>query len=311
VLVEFDGAALGVNSPSVEVALGSEILMEGCAVEAECMLFEHNGVSADGVLRGVPAYPYRTARTIFEGIVGVSPSNRFLCSICLLALHSTNPGDAFIEIAHSCKSGGKEIDEDTLLQRFKANSDEFITNSVRKILTQILPLEIAPFAERGHAGRGLARMLEWCNTLFEQRLKDSWFEIAVLDSAPDLGPLIELLRTMPVCPVIQEVDASGHRDELLFFSEVEIPQELVDEIGVAQSLLHFSAAHLTTDGDILSTSTTYPRECFFMNVCQAPLAIERSPICQRSPWESFDSNERQGCWYAQGVRVARTQLDEK
>ncbi|MDR6474613.1 hypothetical protein J2778_002107 [Paraburkholderia graminis] len=311
VLVAFDGAALGMDSPSVEVVLGSEILMEGCAVEAECMLFARNGVSADEVLRVIPAYPYRTARTIFEGIVGASPSNRFLCSICLLALHSTDPGDAFIEIAYSCKSGGKEIDEDALLQRFKANSDEFITNSVRKILTQTLPLEIAPFTERGHAGRGLAWMLEWCNTLFEERLKDSWFEIAALDSAPDLVPLVELLRTMPVCPVIQEVNPSGNREELLFFSEVEIPREFVDEIGAAQSLLHFSAAHLTTDGDILSTSSTYPRECFFVNVCQAPLAIERSPICQRSPWESFDSNGRRGCWYAQGVSAARGRRDEE
>ncbi|MDN7905778.1 hypothetical protein QZM18_16900 [Burkholderia diffusa] len=309
VLVAFDGTALGVGSSSVEVLLGSEILMEGCAVEAECMLFERNGVSSDEVLRVVPAYPYRTARTIFEGIVGISPSNRFLCSICLLALHSTDPGDAFIEIARSCKSSGKEFDEDALLQRFKTNSDDLINESVRKILTQTLPLEIAPFAERGHAGRGLSRMLEWCNTLFEERLRNSWFEIVALDRAPDLGPLVDLLRTMPVCPVIQEVNASENREELLFFSEEEIPQELVDEIGVAQSLLHFSGTHLTTDGDILPTSKTYPRECFFVNVCQAPLAIERSPICQRFPWESFEHNDHQGCWYAQGVSAARARRD--
>lgn len=302
----FDGATLGIEGQSVEVSLGSEILMESCAVEAECMLFEQNGASANDVLRAIPAYPYRTARAIFEGIVGVVPSHRFLCSICLLALQSTDPGDAFISIANSCLSAGKELDEAAELQRLKINSDDYIRDTVKKILTETLPLEIGPFAERGPAGRGLARMLAWCNTLFEERLRDGWFEITALDGTPTLATLVELLRAMPVCPIIQEINAQDGREELLFFSEAEIPQEHVNEIGAAQSLLHFSATHLAMSGNILPTSSTYPRACFFANVCQAPLALERSSVCQQTPWASFDHITAHVCWYAAGVSAART-----
>lgn len=303
VLVAFDAAALCAGH--VEVSLGSEILMEGCAFEAECMLFERVGASGNAGFNNVPSYPYRTARAIFEGVAGYSPSHRFLCSICILALHSTDPGVAFIEIAQSCKLGGQDLEEDVRLQRFKESSDKLFTESIGKILTEILPLEIAPFAGRGHAGRGLERMLDWCKSLFEERLKNSWFEIAALDGAPDLGPLVELLRTMPVCPVIHEVDALDGREELIFFSEAEVPQELVDEIGAAQSLLHFSATHLSNDGNIVETSRAHRRPCFFVNACQAQLAVERSPICGNSPWEAFDQSAREGCWYAQGVSSAR------
>ncbi|MDQ2148128.1 hypothetical protein RBI22_05370 [Alcaligenaceae bacterium C4P045] len=301
----FDGATLGIENRSVEVSLGSEILMESCAVEAECMLFERNGASANDLLRAIPVYPYRTARAIFEGIVGVVPSHRFICSICLLALQSTDPGDAFISIAKSCLSAGKEFDDAAELKRLKINSDDYIRDTVKKILAETLPSEIGPFAARGHAGRGLARMLAWCNTLFEERLKDSWFEITALDGTQSLATLVELLRTMPVCPIIHEINALEKREELLFFSEAEILQDHMNEIGAAQSLLHLSATHLAMSGNIVPTSSTCPRACFFVNVCQAPLALERSSVCQKAPWESFDHTAAYVCWYAAGVSAAR------
>lgn len=308
VIAMLDGAAVGMGDTPLEVSLGSEILMEGCAVEAECILFERSGVPAEMVRDSVPAYPYLTARTVFEGIAGVSPSSKFMCSVCVLALQSTNPGEAFVQIAMACKRPGgafNEEDEESALDQFKASSGVFFRASIKRIIADLLPLEIAPFRERGRAGRGLVRMIEWCNVLLQQRIQDELFECTALDKAPDLEPLVEILRTMPVCPVIQEVDALGQMDELIFFSDQEVPVDFVTEIAAAQSLLHFSDSHLTTDGSILPTPDAPARDGLFVNACQAPLAISKSQTCRRAPWESFNADEPLGCWYAQGVVAAR------
>jgi len=308
----FDGTAVGTGNTPLEVSLGSEILMEGCAVEAECILLERSGASAETIRDSVPVYPYLTARTVFEGIAGVSPSSKFMCSICVLALQSTDPGDAFIQIAQACKRPGgafSKLDEESALERFKASSGDFFRTSIKKIIDNLLPLEIAPFRERGRAGRGLVRMIEWCNVLLQQRVKDELFELTALDKAPDLEPLVELLRTMPVCPVIQQLDVFDQTDELIFFSDQEVPAEFVSEIAAAQSLLHFSDSHLTADGSILPTPNAQARDCLFVNACQAPLAISKSQTCRRAPWESFSADEPLGCWYAQGVVAARGLLN--
>lgn len=311
VTVLLDGVAAGLGETPIEISIGSEILMEGCAVEAECILFERNGMSAELIRGAVPVYPYLTARAVFEGITGVSPSSKFMCSICALALQSTDPGDAFIQIAMACERYEgvlNEEAEEAMLQQFKASSGNFFRTSVRRILDNVLPLEIETFRGRGRAGRGLVRMTEWCNVLFQERMKDELFEFTALDKTPDLGPLVELLRTMPVCPVIQEIDIFDKTDELIFFSDQEVPMEFVNEIAAAQSLLHFSNSHLTAGGSILPTSNAPAHDCLFANACQAPLAISKSDTCRRSPWKSFNINEPMGCWYAQGVVAARGRL---
>lgn len=307
VVVTFDGSALSVSDIPVEISLGSEVLMEGCAVEAECIVLERTGGSADQVRACVTAYPYLTARSIFEGITGVSPSSKFLCCVCVLALQSTNPSEAFIKLANASKPEGEKmhLDEDALLARFLANTSAFFNQRIEAILTQMMPLEIAPFELRGHAGRGLKRMLDWGIALFECRLEDSFFEFDALDKLPDLAPLVALLRSMPVCPVIQEVDTADNDEEIIFFSEQEMPASVMDEIGAAQSLLHFASTHLRQDGVILETPDVKNRPCFFSKACQAPLAKEKSIICKQTPWEAFAPSSGNGCWYALGVAAAR------
>ncbi len=311
VVVTFDKSSHFPGESAFEMSIGSDILMEGCALEAECMLFERAGLSANALRRGAPVYPYQTARAIFEGIVGVAPSSIFLCSLCLLALQSTDPGDAFIQLVCASKTGAKKIDEETLLKEFKASSDATTTAFLRKFLKDTLEPDIAPFKERGHAGSGLVRMANWSLAFVHERVKDSSFEIAAIDKMPDVSPLVDLLRAMPVCPVIQEANKADGREEIIFFSPEEIVPEEMAEIGVAQSLLHFSATHLKTDGAIIPTTSVRPRKCLFVDVCQAPLANARSEICRKSPWQAFDPKASEGCWYAQGVRAARARPSTK
>lgn len=308
VIAVFDTSRLGAGPASIEVLLGGEVLMEGCAVEAECLLYERSGASADDVRKQVPPYPYLTARAIFEGIAGFIPTSGFLCRVCVLALQSTDPGDAFVQLAEACKSAGPRADEARLVAGFVSNSRGIFQEAVQHILKDSLQREVEPLATRGPAGRGLRRMAEWANDLLSRRLEDEFFELAPVEATPDLAPLVAMLRSLPTCPVVQEIDASADSQELLYFSETEVPPELTQEIGAAQALFHLTDAHIVT-GRFSETSLALSRACPFFKACRAPLAISEPAICERRPWESFNPTTAEGCWYGVGVACSRGRSD--
>lgn len=303
----FDVSGLGSGRAVMDVQLGSDVLMECCAVEAECLLYEKTGASAGEVRKQVPPYPYLTARAIFEGIADFSPTSGFLCRACVLALQSTDPGDAFVQLAEACKMAGSNADESHLIGTFLSNSKYFFRETVHRILEGSLQPEVEPFATRGPAGRGLQRMASWANDLFNRRLEGDFFELEAVEAAPDLGPLVAMLRSLPSCPVIQEIDAMDSH-ELLYFSETEVPPELTGEIGAAQALFHLTDAHIST-GRFSETAVAISRACPFFKACRAPLSSTSPEICERSPWESFSPATGEGCWYSAGVACSRGRTD--
>ncbi|PTB17385.1 hypothetical protein C9I57_28130 [Trinickia symbiotica] len=305
VFAVFDAADLPLNTASFEVSIGSTVLMEGCACEVECMLAERFGGSAEAVRQRTPVYPYLTARAIFEAVADLRPSSKFMAAICVLALQSTDPGATLLEIAEAVSRVPKPLDEDSLLQVFIANTDSFFRQAIHHILSESLPAELDQFASRGHAGKGFRHMEQWCRALLTTRTNDRLFEIAAVDRMPDIEPIAEMLKTLPVCPVIQVIDAADNIEELLFFSELEPADGYISEIAGAQSLLHFSHAHLRVDGTIAEASDATRCSCYYVDVCKAPLAMENSPLCRSTPWESFSPTNIHGCWYAQGVIAGR------
>jgi hypothetical protein len=304
----FDVHELGPGLENIEIQLGSEVLMEGCAVETECVLFEKSGASAGEVRREVPAYPYQTARAVFEGIAGFSPTSEFLCRVCVLALQSTDPGDALVQLAEACRIAGSGAKESRLIATFLSTSKDVFRESVSRILSDSLQLEVEPFATRGPAGRGLQRMAGWANDLFSRRLKNEFFELEAVEATPDLGPIVKMLRSLPTCPVLQEIDACTDSEELLYFSETEVSPELTGEIGAAQALFHLTDAHIAT-GRFSNTPPATNRACPFFKACRAPLASASPEICMRRPWESFGPAAAEGCWYGAGVACSRGRSD--
>lgn len=305
VFAVFDATDLPLNAASFEVSIGSTVLMEGCACEVECMLAERFGGSAESVRERTPVYPYLTARTIFEDVAHVRPSSKFMAAICVLALQSTDPGVALVEIADAVSRSQQPLDEDRLLQTFIDHTESFFRQAVDRILSESLPAESDQFASRGHAGKGFGHMVQWCRDLFAARTNNRLFEIAAVDQMPDPEPFVAMLKTLPVCPVIQVIDAVDGIEELLFFSEDEPQEGYISAIAGAQSLLHFSEAHLRFDGTIAKASDADRCACYYVKVCTAPLATESSPVCRTAPWESFSPADRNGCWYAQGVIAGR------
>ncbi|WOB11330.1 hypothetical protein [Piscinibacter gummiphilus] len=304
----FDASELGVGLASIEIQLGGDVLMEGCAIEAECLLYEKFGASAGEVRKQLPAYPYLTARAVFEGIAGFSPTSGFLCRVCVLALQSTDPGAAFVQLAEACKIADLSVRESDLIRIFLANSKDFFRSAVQLILEESLQREVAPFATRGLAGRGLQRMAGWANDLFNRRLEDEFFELGPVETMPDLVPMVAMLRSLPTCPVVQEIDTSTDSQELLYFSEIEVPVELTREIGAAQALFHLTDAH-TFNGVFSETPPAVSRACPFFKACRAPLATASPEICGRRPWESFSPAATEGCFYSAGVICSRGRSD--
>lgn len=300
----FQPPSLSKTEQLLEVRIGSEILMEGCAYEAECLIMEKNGHPIESLHQLIPNYPYRTARAIFEEISGISPSHKYLCSVCVLALQCTDPGNAFVELARSSRQLRNDISEDDLLTAFQTTSSPYFKSQIRRLLDELLPLEISPFLARGRAGRGLTLMINWATNFFERRLEDNLFEINALAQAPDNGPIVELLRSMPACPIMQDLDGFNEEAELFVLSDTDIETERMEELGAAQSLLHFSGSHLL-GGRILGTSNCAPRPCFFVKCCRASRERADRTVCFQSPWLSFEPNNLTGCWYAQGVAAAR------
>lgn len=304
----FDVSSSGTGLTDIEVWLGSEILMEGCAIEAECLLYENAGASPDEIRNRVPAYPYLTARAVFEGLSGFSPTSWFLCRLCVLALQSTDPGDAFVQIAEACKTQAPGTDEAHLIDNFLSNSKVVFQEAVNDILKDSLQLEVQSFEKRGVAGKGIKRMSGWANDLFHRRLHDDFFELLPVEAVPDLEAIVEMFRSLPACPIVQEIGTATDSQELLYFSEIEVSLDLAGEIGAAQSLFHLIDAHMS-HGRFSETSRASSRACPFFKACRAPLAATSPEICSRRPWESFSPATTNGCWYGAGVACSRGRPD--
>lgn len=310
--IEYCGIAVHFGKTSnveLKIALGSTVLMETCAFEAQCAMFEKIGdgeVQAKNFRRSVPLYPYQTGRAIFEGVAGYSPSSDFLCRLCILALQCTNPGEAFISLAESCKNSGALTNQNDLMTRFVSQSESLLQSIIPQILKDSLRADIAPFTTRGISGKGLCRMAEWAERLFEERMRTPFFEIDAITAMPNLEPFFTLLKNLPVCPIFLEVDSISRETDYTFFSEEEPGQEIANELGAAQALLQLTMSHLSEKSTFVDTSKVANCACYFTNSCQAPLAVVKSPICTQTPWKSFQPEAAGGCWFAVAVGESRT-----
>jgi len=301
VKVVFDVSSLPVGIKEVEFRLGTTVLTECCAFEAEALVFEKFGLSSAELRGRVSSYPYLVGRAIFEALSLRQPSSRFLCRICVLALQSTDPGHAFIDLALACASSNAPAGEECLMAWLLAQGTPFIEPIARNILGKALALELAPFLPRGRSGAGLSVMGDWCRALLERRLQEPFFELDAIGFAPDTSALIELLKSLPTCPVLHEIDAG--QDDMLFFSESQ-DADLPKNIGAAQALLSLIDAHFLK-GRLSSTEELYRHECSFRGVCKAQLASASPDICEFRPWEAYQPGQRELCWFASAVSDSR------
>lgn len=151
-------------------------------------------------------------------------------------------------------------------------------------------------------------MAGWANDLFSRRLEHEFFELDPVEATPEMDEIVAMLRSLPTCPVVQELDGAMDTQELLYFSETEVPAEVAQEIGAAQALFHLTDTHIFA-GRFSETPPALSRACPFFKACRAPLATTKPEICERRPWESFNPTAPESCWYSAGVACSRGRPD--
>lgn len=296
----------GMERP-ISIRFGSHVLMEGLAWEVERLLYSTQGGDASFVEQA-PPFPYKVARIAFEGTSGLQPSCKMMAKILVLALQTSDPGHSFFMIAQALKTetADKSIEE-SVADITKATA-ETIGNVIEALCNRTLQMEVQAFENKGSVGRGLSLMKDWCTTYLRLRQSKPFFELDIIAAGLDREALIDLLKKYPPCPIFQEIGPDDADVEMLLLSPAEPDPEQIKDIGATQGLLQFSACHLRGDR-ILATSSARQGPCRFYGACKAPLTTRSPDICTKRPWESFSPSDTQGCWYGQGVNLARSRPD--
>ncbi|MDP3271258.1 hypothetical protein [Limnobacter sp.] len=283
--------------------LGTHVLMEGLAWEIERILFASQGADSGMLDSRFPTWPYKAPRAIFESIAKHSLSPEQMAQVVLLSLLNTDPGDAFIAIADIFLGNALSESPDQIIERLRDVTLKEL-NSIKSAMIKSLTIETDRFSSKPTIHRGLKAMMKWAIEFLEVRSGDAFFELNTIRAA-DRDDLVEMFKKFPPCPIIQETGPHSQDLELFFIADRDPDHQIVNDLGVTQSLLHFASAHTNMRG-IVPTPQAREGLCTFSGVCKLPLTVSSPEVCRRRPWESFAPQEGTGCWYASGVRLARS-----
>lgn len=296
----------GMESP-ISIRFGSDVLMEGLALEVERLLYSTQAGDTS-FIEQAPPFPYKVARIAFEGFSGLQPSFEMMAKILVLALQTSDPGYSFFMIAQALKDEAANGSIEDSLAVITQATEEAIGGVIEALCDRTLLMEVQAFRNKGRAGRGLSLMKDWCTTYLRLRQSKPFFELDIIAAGLDREALINLLKIYPPCPIFQETGPDDADVEMLLLSPAEPDAEQIKDLGATQGLLQFSARHLRGDR-ILATSSLRHGSCRFYGACKAPLATSSPDVCTKRPWESFSPSDTEGCWYAQGVSLARSRPD--
>lgn len=291
------------TAPVADFALGAHVLMEGLAWEIERVLFISEGRGAAQLDITVPAWPYKIPRVIFEQVAGTALSSEMMAKVLLLALQSTDPGDAFIELAQVFKDNVEGRSHAEIVGALQKTVCDFLS-AKKESLFSAWKLDADRFSSRPPLHRAFTAMLGWAREYLELRTTSPFFEVDLV-STTDRNALVGMLKAFPPCPIIQETGPLSHELELILLSEQSPDQGQVQDLAIAQSLLHFAARHIGAR-EIVPTSRAQEGACRFWGACKLPLTSSAPQICQRRPWESFKPADAECCWYASAVRISRS-----
>jgi hypothetical protein len=278
--------------------LGSHVLSESLAWEMERILFEAQGAELSALDR-VSVWPYKFARFFLEQVTGGQVESSVVAKIALLALQSTDPGVAFVDLAAALRDRGNRSPADIV----EVARQQFVSDVTRIQTAMVTSLrkEAEPFQLRTSLYRAFTSLIETAAQLLSLRLQQAFFELNAIARQDGTG-LVEMIKSFPPCPIIHLTDAG---EEIFYLSDAEPDPTAATNFGVAQAALQFAVPHYGPS-EILPTTSVRPTACRFFGSCRAPQAMQASECCRERPWESFDPTHREQCWYGQGVAVTRS-----
>jgi hypothetical protein len=289
----FNARVSGVLTEVGMCTVGSTVICEGLAWEVERMIHVAMAETTELVDEGTPQSPYKLARCLFEGITKKLPDSETMAKILLLALFSTDPGCALVDIAETIKDCGDQSIEESLKFVVQNRSPaKYIDHAI-----ELLQSEIAGFEKSGPAGRGIAALAERSIALLKARKGDLFFEIDAFQQIVEPDVLQNLISKYPPCPILQVEESSVG---LVLVGQANHDRTKLDELAAAQGMMQFMGSHLAMTR-IVSTEQARPSPCRFFGACGLPGSSDPSGPCNSEPWTKFDPQSREGCWYAAGV----------
>ena len=168
-----------------------------------------------------------------------------------------------------------------------------MTNSLRK--------ELSPFSSRPPLSQAFTALIESAARLLELRMERSFFEIDAIQTTDGSG-LVDLIKALPPCPIIQPTDDG---EEIFYLSNTELDSTAATSLGVTQAALQFAAPHFSLT-KIVPTSALGPTPCRFFGSCKSPQTTVMPERCTNRPWESYEPSKGEQCWYGQGVAGGRS-----
>lgn len=303
-----------------QMSFGTNCICEGLAWELERNLLkielsedELNSISP-------PASPYKILRAVYEYYMGSQKSSGNLIRCGLIALQSESPASIFIDICQNLKTHGPLAHDAEFPLDIVNKMQEVVGESVDQLFNQMVDPMIKNFAGLGPLKSTFLAIQNNYKKYMQIRLNDPFFEMSLVDSTRDLQSLIEMLMSMPPCPIIQTLDEENEegRTEVISWFDGHLGLDKknninanVDGLGVYQSMNAFFGSHAINSKiyptkfliDNNNNDSIIKRVCCpFINSCGAPQTIHSPKICRESPWES-PVNHNSSCWYAVGAAV--------
>jgi hypothetical protein len=308
--VSFTVSSASTPEERCDTVLGSWHIMETLAYEIEKTIVKAHGAQAALGEDTTPPFPYKFGRILFEHLSESVPSEEVLTRVCLMALQSTDPGAAFIDIAKAFATRPAGEPDPVTVKRFEGITLAEFRRTFVAFSDLTLKREYEVFVARGGpVGQAIQTLGEMCQRYVELRSTDHFFELRMFEQIVDRESLHDLLKTYPPCPLVHEAALDGQR-EFFQLSVTELSADAVDALSVYQTWGQFMLAHVRPDRFLATNECRSPRcQCLFFGACAAPQARAAPQLCQSAPWRAFRPDDPVGCVYAAGVAAARGRAD--
>lgn len=306
------------NSPTQHTMhFGTHCLNEGLAWEIERNLLLSK-LSPDEVNEISPQHPapYEVMRAVYEWYMGPQESSRNMICAGSIALQSFSPAESFIQICELLKEQGPLSHDADFPDEIVKKMQSQLGNIDQMFLEMVDPI-MKNFAGLGPLKPAIVALQNNYKGFIEMRLNNPFIELELIESRTDLQTVVNLLQTMPPCPVIQtsdDPDEDGRPETITWFAghmemaDSEAYQAILEGLGIYQSMNAFVKTHLANtriistqelENNIGNEAVVRRICCPFVNSCGAPQALATPEICRERPWES-PKDPLGACWYAVG-----------
>ena len=279
---------------STEFLLGNIAIEEGLVTLIEDFIFESKP----------PLFPYRVIPKLVDSLVSHPIPKTDLISIITLSLLTPNPAISLISLIHffdeNCRHKLSSNDRRVALIEQVKDKFEFSYNFIAKELAEIdeLVKHRTAFEMSSKVfGSAFRKMLKI-------RKANFLFDLEPFLSGELLSKQLEkFINLYPPCDVIQRRNGDEdkiERDSLLTFQSPVLGKELLTSyLKPFQAALKYMFSHLNSDGFKSSDEATC--QCPFYTICGLSYRKNHPSLCKTKPWELYEIQENDLCWFNQGV----------